>query len=117
MDKVFTDFGFSKLKKFKDKDIVYYNQHDIHFLLNNEREGFSAQFAKSHGPAICSMGWRVENAQKAFETAVERGAKPATDSTHKDLPYPAIYGIGDSLSISSKTLAIKGQSTSKTSLT
>ncbi|KPM79454.1 MULTISPECIES: 4-hydroxyphenylpyruvate dioxygenase [Pseudoalteromonas] len=97
MDKVFTDFGFSKLKKFKGKDIVYYNQHDIHFLLNNEREGFSAEFAKSHGPAICSMGWRVENAQKAFEVAVERGAKPATDSTHKNLPYPAIYGIGDSL--------------------
>ena len=97
MDKVFTDFGFSKLKKFKGKDIVYYNQHDIHFLLNNERDGFSAEFAKSHGPAICSMGWRVENAQKAFEVAVERGAKPATDSTHKDLPYPAIYGIGDSL--------------------
>ena len=43
------------------------------------------------------MGWRVENAQKAFEVAVERGAKPATDSTHKNLPYPAIYGIGDSL--------------------
>eukprot|EP00493_Phyllostaurus_siculus_P024549 UN24889 len=43
------------------------------------------------------MGWRVEDAQHAFETAVARGAKPATDSTHKDLPYPAIYGIGDSL--------------------
>ncbi|RZM78120.1 4-hydroxyphenylpyruvate dioxygenase [Pseudoalteromonas rubra] len=97
MEKIFADFGFSKLKKFKDKDILYYNQHDIHFLLNKERGGFSAEFAKSHGPAICSMGWRVEDAQKAFEIAVERGAKPATDSTHKDLPYPAIYGIGDSL--------------------
>ncbi|MAD90487.1 MAG: 4-hydroxyphenylpyruvate dioxygenase, partial [Pseudoalteromonas sp.] len=97
MDKIFTDFGFSKLKKFKGKDIVHYNQNEIHFLLNNERGGFSAEFAKSHGPAICSMGWRVEDAQKAFEVAVERGAKPATDSANKDLPYPAIYGIGDSL--------------------
>lgn len=25
MDKVFIDFGFLKLKKFKGKDIVYYN--------------------------------------------------------------------------------------------
>jgi 4-hydroxyphenylpyruvate dioxygenase len=97
MDKIFTDFGFSKLKKFKGKDITYYNQHDIHFLLNNDRGGFSAEFAKSHGPAICSMGWRVADAQAAFDIAVERGAKPATDSTHKDMPYPAIYGIGDSL--------------------
>jgi len=97
MEQVFTDFGFSKLKTFKGKDIVYFNQNDIHFLLNNSREGFSAEFAKSHGPAICSMGWRVENADAAFEEAVKRGAKPATESTHKDLPYPAIYGIGDSL--------------------
>ena len=97
MDKVFTDFGFSKLKKFKGKDITYYNQHDIHFLLNKEPGGFAASFAKQHGPSICSMGWRVKNAQQAFDTAVERGAKPANDRTNKDLPYPAIYGIGDSL--------------------
>lgn len=97
MDKVFEEFGFSRVRKFKGKDIVYYNQNDIHFLMNNERGGFSAEFAKSHGPAICSMGWRVKDAEFAFEEAVRRGAKPATDATNKDLPYPAIYGIGDSL--------------------
>lgn len=96
MHKVFTDFGFSKLKKHNDRDIYYYKQNDINFLLNMERSGFSHAFAKSHGPAICSMGWRVKDAQFAFENAVERGAKPATDDS-KDLPYPAIYGIGDSL--------------------
>lgn len=96
MHKVFIDFGFSKLKKHKQKEIVYYKQNDINFLLNNEKAGFSADFAKSHGPAISSMGWRVEDANFAFEGAVARGAKPASDEV-KDLPYPAIYGIGDSL--------------------
>jgi len=94
MDQVFDAFGFSKLKRFKDKDIIYYNQNDIHFLLNQERQGFSAEFAKQHGPAITSMGWRVDNAQQAMAIAIERGA---TEATEKDLPYPAIYGIGDSL--------------------
>lgn len=42
------------------------------------------------------MGWRVEDAQFAFTEAVTRGAKPADDA-NKDMPYPAIYGIGDSL--------------------
>jgi len=42
------------------------------------------------------MGWRVDDAQFAFEEAVRRGARSAADS-NKDLPYPAIYGIGDSL--------------------
>ncbi len=108
MDKVFTDFGFSKTKKYKGKDIFYYNQNDIHFLLNSERGGFSEGFAKRHGPAICSMGWRVEDAAFAFEEAVKRGAKPADDAAHKDLPYPAIYGIGDSLIYFIDTFGDKG---------
>ncbi|WP_108649892.1 4-hydroxyphenylpyruvate dioxygenase [Dongshaea marina] len=93
---IFSDFGFSLLRQFRGKDILYYQQNDIHFLLNLEREGFSSAFAKAHGPAICSMGWRVKDADYAFEQAVLRGAK-AADDCRKDLPYPAIYGIGDSL--------------------
>jgi 4-hydroxyphenylpyruvate dioxygenase len=96
MHQVFIDFGFSMLKKAKNSDIIYYQQNDINFLLSKSKKGFSAEFAKSHGPAICSMGWRVEDAEFAFNGAVERGAKPA-DDTVKDMPYPAIYGIGDSL--------------------
>ena len=96
MHDVFLAFGFSKLKKHQHKEIYYYNQNDIHFLLNTEKQGFSADFAKTHGPAISSMGWRVENADQAFEIAVERGAK-AADPADTDLPYPAIYGIGNSL--------------------
>ena len=56
MEKAFYGFGFSKTKKFKGRDIEYFNQNDIHFLLNNEQAGFSREFAKSHGPAISSMG-------------------------------------------------------------
>ncbi len=96
MHKIFQDFGFSKLKTFKNGDIDYYNQNGIHFLLNHNKNGFSNDFAKTHGPAICSMGWRVDDAAFAFEESVKRGAKAATEE-NKDLPYPAIYGIGDSL--------------------
>ncbi len=96
MHDVFGAFGFSKLKRHATKDILYYNQRDIHFLLNREKKGFSADFAKSHGPAICSMGWRVDNAEEAQAEAIRRGAKAAKPE-ETDLPYPAIYGIGDSL--------------------
>ena len=96
MENAFIGFGFSKTKKFKGRDIEYFNQNDIHFLLNKEKAGFSKEFAKSHGPAICSMGWRVEDADFAFTEAVKRGAKSAEHEANK-LPYPAIFGIGDSL--------------------
>lgn len=96
MENAFYGFGFSKSKKFKGRDIDYFNQNDIHFLLNNEQAGFSKEFAKSHGPAICSMGWRVDDAVFAFDEALQRGAKSAANADNK-LPYPAIFGIGDSL--------------------
>jgi len=94
MENVFMDFGFSKTQKFAGKDIVHFVQNRIHFLLNREKSGFSADFTKSHGPAISSMGWRVKDAEFAQQEAVRRGAK-AADKT--DFPYLAIYGIGDSL--------------------
>ncbi|WP_196139904.1 4-hydroxyphenylpyruvate dioxygenase [Aliikangiella sp. G2MR2-5] len=94
MHDVFMDFGFSMLKKFKGKDITYYQQNNIHFLLNGEKNGFSAEFTKAHGPAISSMGWKVDDAEFALAEALKRGAKEAET---KDFPYPAIYGIGDSL--------------------
>jgi len=94
MHDIFMDFGFSKTQSFKGKNIIHYQQNNIHFLLNTEKTGFSSEFTKTHGPAISSMGWRVNDATFAKNEAVKRGAKPA-DNT--DLPYPAIYGIGDSL--------------------
>jgi 4-hydroxyphenylpyruvate dioxygenase len=96
LERLFLAFGFSKRMKHKERAITYFNQNDIHFLLNAEKEGFSADFARAHGPAISSMGWRVADADFAYREAVKRGARPAEDAA-KDLPYPAIYGIGDSL--------------------
>lgn len=96
LDQLFLDFGFSKLRRHATLPITYYRQNDIHFLLNAGRKGFSARFAELHGPSICSMGWRVHDAAFAHAEAVRRGAR-AVDPKDADLPYPAVYGIGDSL--------------------
>jgi 4-hydroxyphenylpyruvate dioxygenase len=96
LDRLFLAFGFSRLRRHPARAITHYRQNDIHFLLNAGREGASAAFAAAHGPSICSMGWRVEDAQFAHAEAVRRGAR-AVDPAAADLPYPAIYGIGDSL--------------------
>ena len=36
MENAFYGFGFSKTKTFKGRDIDYFNQNDIHFLIKNE---------------------------------------------------------------------------------
>lgn len=94
LERLFVNFGFSKLRKHPQKDITYFRQNDIHFLLNREQAGSSAGFGARHGPSICSMGWRVADAHLAHSEAARRGARPAEQ---KDLPYPAVHGIGDSL--------------------
>lgn len=96
LDRLFLEFGFSRTQRHRTHDITHYQQNDIHFLLNGEQRGFSADFARIHGPSICSMGWRVDDAYAAQAEAVRRGARVVEAGT-SDLPYPAIYGIGDSL--------------------
>jgi len=95
LDELFLAFGFSRLSRHRNSDIVLYKQNDILFLLAQEPSSFAESFHKDHGPSICAMGFRVENAQKAFDEAVARGAKPYTGPQAYDAP--AIYGIGQSL--------------------
>jgi 4-hydroxyphenylpyruvate dioxygenase len=100
LHKLFLEFGFSRTMSHEKKKVDYYNQNDIHFLLNREPNTFAAQFGKLHGPSICSMGWRVQDAKKALQTAISRGAQVCERGdlmTADGKPVPAIYGIGESL--------------------
>lgn len=98
LHELFKAFGFSKLMISDDESKTYYRQNDIHFILNNAPHGHSHHFKKTHGPSISSMAWRVENAQKALEIALNKGAKKAEgEYQFNQQKIPAIYGIGDSL--------------------
>jgi 4-hydroxyphenylpyruvate dioxygenase len=100
LQQLFRAFGFSRKMKHKTMACDYYNQADIHFLVNTQPSSFARDFAKDHGPCISSMGWRVEDAKRAFDKAITRGAKPAERSDYVDekgQPIPAIMGIGESL--------------------
>lgn len=97
---LFTRWGFSKIGQsaHKDSAMLLYRQGDMNFIINNRDGSFAQQFGQSHGPSICSVGFRVTDAEKAFRLAVERGARPFTGNDwQQDKALFAIYGIGDSL--------------------
>lgn len=95
---LFLELGFSRLARHESKAIDYYKQNDIHFLLNREPNSFAQQFTKLHGPCAASTGWRVKNANEAYEAALKRGAEKATgDFTRNGKLVPTIKGVGDSL--------------------
>lgn len=100
LHRLFLEFGLSRTHRHAQKKMDLYIQNDIHFLVNSQPQSFASEFSKLHGPSVCSMGWRVKDAQKALTLAVKRGANVCekTDwTTPSGKPIPAIYGIGESL--------------------
>lgn len=93
---LFKKLGFTRTAKHKTKKAELYEQNECAFLLTEEPGSFAEGFHNSHGPCVSAMGWKVTNAKKAFETAVSRGARPF-EGKNGTLPFPAVYGIGDSL--------------------
>jgi len=96
LQKLFDCLGFAPVARHKSQNIILYRQGDLNFLLNGEPGSFASSFMSEHGPCACAMGFRVKNAKLAFQTLIDRGAKPyaGNNSTFK---APAIYGIGGSI--------------------
>lgn len=96
---LFLKFKFEKTAEAKDQTISFFQQGKIKFILNNEKGTFAEKFSELHGPAVCSTGFLVQDANHAFKVSVARGAR-AYDSKTGGKPlgeFPAVYGIGDSL--------------------
>ena len=92
--RLFERFGFEKIGAVSAKKIELYRQNDINFIVNCEPGTFAWSFAQVHGPSVCSTGFRFQDAQKGFATAVARGGRRYLSTPE---PFPAIFGIGDSL--------------------
>ena len=94
---LFTAMGFTHLGNHRSKSVRHYGQGDINFILNMEPAGQAADFRQAHGPSANGMAFRVKDARRAFEMAVERGATPVeTPRGPGELEIPAIEGIGGS---------------------
>ncbi|MEK7356009.1 MAG: VOC family protein, partial [Bdellovibrionota bacterium] len=91
--------GMKEVARHKTKAMRLFRQADINFVITSEPGSFAMGFAEAHGPCACATGFRVEDANEAFEVAVQRGGKPFTDENGKAgwKGLPAIYGIGDSV--------------------
>ncbi len=70
----------------------------INFIINAEPDSFAQRFARQHGPSICAIAFRVQDAKAAYERAVSLGAWGyAGHAGPGELNIPAIKGVGDSL--------------------
>ena len=98
MGAVFERLGFKAIARHRHKDVTLYRQGEINFILNAEPDSFAQRFARQHGPSICAIALRVNDAKAAYERAVGLGAWGyAAHAGPGELNIPAIKGIGDSL--------------------
>jgi len=98
MGKVFEQMGFTPVAKHRHKDVTLYRQGGINFIVNAEPDSFAQRFARQHGPSVCAIAFRVQDAKFAYERAVGLGAWGYADTAGPgELNIPAIKGVGDSL--------------------
>ena len=95
---LFERMGFRAAARHRHKDVTLYRQGDVNFILNAEPDSFAQSFARVHGPSVCAMAFRVKDAAKAWQRALDLGAEPGPDQAGPmELNIPSIKGIGGSL--------------------
>jgi 4-hydroxyphenylpyruvate dioxygenase len=95
LEDAFTLLGFTEVARHRSKDVCLWRQGGINFIINNEPNCKAYYFAREHGPCACGMGFRVRDAHKAYNRALEQGAEPVEIETGPmELRLPAIKGIG-----------------------
>jgi 4-hydroxyphenylpyruvate dioxygenase len=98
MGAVFERMGFRAIAHHRHKAVTLYRQGEINFILNAEPDSFAQRFARLHGPSVCAIAFRVQDAKAAYERAVAAGAWGyAGQAGPGELNIPAIKGIGDSV--------------------
>jgi len=95
---LFERLRFPVVARHRSKNVTLHAQGDINFLINAETNSFAQAFARTHGPSVCAMAFRVKDAAFAYRRALELGAKPGPATAGPmELNIPSIVGIGGSL--------------------
>ena len=98
MGALFERMGFTAIAKHRRKNVTLYRQGEINFIINAEPDSFAQRFARLHGPSVCAIAIRVDDAKFAYERATSLGAWGyAQQAAPGELNIPAIKGVGDSL--------------------
>lgn len=95
---VISTLGFEKAGTHRSKAVEYWQQADIHFVLNHQNDSFASDFRQQHaGTSVCSIALEVED-----NTAVVQRSEALNYPTHFGDPKqdtegnPSIHGLAES---------------------
>jgi 4-hydroxyphenylpyruvate dioxygenase len=90
-----TQLGFSAVAKHRHKPVLLYRQGAVNLIVNSAQSGAVHDLALEKGVSVCAIALRVNDAQAAYQTLLDRGAWEAeTQAGVMELNIPAIEGVG-----------------------
>jgi 4-hydroxyphenylpyruvate dioxygenase len=95
---MFEAMGFETAGVHRSKDVSLYRKGGVNFVLNAEKDSFAHSYFLLHGPSVCALAFRIENAQQAVERAVRYRAQTFRGRIGpNELTIPALRGLEGSL--------------------
>ena len=100
--KVLTDMlaalCFRMERRHVSKSVELWRQGAVNIVVNTAREGFAHTAFVNHGPCVCDMGLRVQDAAKTVARATALGTPEFSQPVGTgELDIPAIRGVGGNI--------------------
>jgi 4-hydroxyphenylpyruvate dioxygenase len=96
--RLFTQLGFRHAGEHKSKAVSRWTQGAINLVINREKEGFAHSHLIAHGPSVCAIGLKIENANATFDRARKLRDTPFRQTVGPgELEIPCVRGLGGSL--------------------
>ena len=98
LTEMFSAMGFAQVGTHRSKDVTLHRQGDVNLILNAEKDAFAHSFFLLHGPSVCALAFRVDDARNALERALRYKAQTFRGKVGpNELVIPAIRGLEGSL--------------------
>jgi 4-hydroxyphenylpyruvate dioxygenase len=98
LEALLSGLGFSNTGRHRSKAVTRWQQGRINLVVNSDAKGFARSFNVTHGPGVCAIGLKVDDASAALERAHKLLDVPFSQAIGPDeLELPAIRGVGGSL--------------------
>jgi 4-hydroxyphenylpyruvate dioxygenase len=98
LGKFIAALGFHETARHKSKAVTRWTQGAINLVINREKEGFAHSHYITHGPSVCAIGLKVQDASAALDRAEKLCDTPFRQKVGPgELEIPAVRGMGGSL--------------------
>ena len=95
---LFAGLGFRKVGEHKSKAVTRWSQGGINLVLNSDNEGFAHSHLIKHGPSVCAICLKVDDAAATLDRAEALHDAPFRQAVGPgELEIPAVRGLGGSL--------------------